>query len=45
MNYTLIRKDGKVMTFFLLAVAEQYQLAYGGVLVTGEVLVEMATAA
>jgi hypothetical protein len=40
MNYTLITPKGKVMTFFLKVVAEQYQLAYGGVIVTNESLVE-----
>ena len=40
MKYTLIARNGKVYTFFLKAVAETYQKAYGGVLVTADVLVE-----
>ena len=31
MQYTLITSKGKVYTFFLRAVAEQWQKAYGGV--------------
>lgn len=31
MQYTLITSKGKVYTFFLRAVAEQFQQAYGGV--------------
>ena len=31
MLYTLITSKGKVYTFFLRAVAEQFQQAYGGV--------------
>lgn len=38
MKYTLITKKGKVMTFFVKAVAETYQQAYGGVIVTADVL-------
>ena len=29
--YTLISSNGKVYTFYIKAVAEQYQQAYGGV--------------
>jgi len=38
MKYTLITRSGKVYTFFLRAVAETYQQAYGGTLVTGNIL-------
>lgn len=38
MKYTLITSSGKVYTFFLRAVAETYQQAYGGTLVTGNIL-------
>ena len=38
MKYTLITGSGKVYNFFLLAVAEQFQQAYGGVLITPEIL-------
>jgi hypothetical protein len=31
MQYTLISKTGRVYVFFLKTVAEQFQLAYGGV--------------
>jgi hypothetical protein len=40
MKYTLITKTGRVYTFFVLAVAETYQQAYGGVIVTDEILVD-----
>ena len=39
MKYTLITSNGKVLTFFLKIVAEQFQQAYGGVVITQEVLV------
>ena len=38
MKYTLITRNGKVLTFFLKAVAEQFQTAYGGVVFTQQVL-------
>ena len=38
MQYTLISSNGKVYTFYLLAVAETYQQAYGGVIVTAQTL-------
>jgi hypothetical protein len=38
MKYTLITRNGKVFTFFIKAVAETYQQAYGGTLVTGSIL-------
>jgi len=40
MKYTLITGNGKVFTFFLKAVAVTFQQAYGGVIVTNEVLVD-----
>jgi hypothetical protein len=40
MNYTLITATGKLYTFFLQAVAETYQQAYGGTIVTNQVLVD-----
>ena len=46
MKYTLIARNGKVFTFFLKAVAETFQQAYGGVVFTQQILeqenVEMA---
>lgn len=33
MNYTLITSKGKVYTFYIKALAETYQQAFGGVLV------------
>lgn len=38
MKYTLITRNGKVLTFFIRAVAEQFQQAYGGVMFTNQVL-------
>jgi len=38
MNFTLITSNGKVLTFFIKAVAETYQQAYGGVIVTNTIL-------
>ena len=38
MKYTLITKTGKVYTFYVLAVAETYQQAYGGTLITADCL-------
>jgi len=40
MNYTLITATGRVYTFFVLAVAETYQQAYGGTIVTKDILVD-----
>jgi len=42
MQYTLITTTGRVYTFFVLAVAETYQQAYGGTLITGDILVDTA---
>jgi len=38
MKYTLITGNGKVYTFFIRVVAEQFQQAYGGVVITPQVL-------
>jgi hypothetical protein len=43
MKFTLITATGKVMTFFIKSVAETYQQAYGGVIVTNEVFAETVT--
>ncbi len=40
MRYTLITATGRVYTFYLLAVAETYQQAYGGSIVTKDILVD-----
>ena len=40
MKYTLITRNGKVLTFYLKAVAETYQQAYGGQLITADILVD-----
>ena len=40
MNFTLITSKGKVLTFFVKSVAETYQQAYGGVIVTGNILTQ-----
>jgi hypothetical protein len=44
MKYTLITRNGKVLTFFLKTVAEQFQTAYGGVVITQQVLETQETA-
>jgi hypothetical protein len=43
MKYTLITRNGKVLTFFVQAVAEQFQQAYGGVVFTQQVLEQLET--
>jgi len=40
MTTTLITKTGRVYTFFVLAVAQTYQQAYGGQLITADILVD-----
>ena len=40
MNYTLITKTGKVYTFYIKALADSYQRAYGGVVITQQILVD-----
>jgi hypothetical protein len=40
MKYTLITKQGKVYTFYVQAVAETYQRAYGGQIITDDILVD-----
>ena len=40
MKYTLITKNGKVMAFFLQSVAQQFQQAYGGIVITQQILVD-----
>jgi hypothetical protein len=40
MNYTLITKTGKVYTFYIKALADSYQQAYGGVVITQQILVD-----
>jgi hypothetical protein len=40
MGYTLITRKGRVFTFFLRTVAEQFQQAYGGVVFDQQVLVD-----
>ena len=43
MNITLITSTGKVYTFFVMALAVQYQQAYGGTIVTRQVFAEPVT--
>jgi hypothetical protein len=38
MNFTLITCNGKVFTFYVKAVAETFQQAYGGTLFTDSIL-------
>jgi hypothetical protein len=40
MRYTLITAKGRVYTFFVQALAETYQQAYGGELITADILVD-----
>ena len=40
MQYTVITATGKVLTFFIRAVAETYVQAYGGQLITADILVD-----
>ncbi len=40
MMYTLITKTGRVYTFYVQALANQYQQAYGGVVITQQILVD-----
>lgn len=40
MKYTLITPKGKVYTFYLKSVAETFQAAYGGQVITGDILVD-----
>ena len=40
MKFTLIAGNGKVFTFFIRALAEQFQQAYGGKIITGSILTE-----
>ena len=43
MKFTLITRNGKVLTFFLQAVAETFQQAYGGTLLTNDILKQKET--
>ena len=38
MEYTLITKEGKVMCFYIKAVAETYQTFLGGVVLSQQIL-------
>ena len=40
MKFTVITSTGRVLTFFIRAVAETYVQAYGGQLITAEILVD-----
>jgi hypothetical protein len=40
MKYTLITKTGKVYTFYVEALANQFQQAYGGQVFTADILVD-----
>jgi len=41
MQFTLITPKGKVYTFYIKSVAETYQQAYGGTIITNGVLVDI----
>ncbi len=43
MKYTLITASGKVYTFYVQALAETYQQAYGGKIVTNDILVDTSS--
>jgi len=38
MKYTLVTSNGKVFTFFIKIVAETFQQAYGGTIITNDIL-------
>jgi hypothetical protein len=40
MEYTLITRQGKVMQFYVKAVADLYQQLNGGVVITQQILVD-----
>ena len=40
MSYTLITATGRVYTFYVKTLAEQYQQAYGGHVITADILVD-----
>lgn len=44
MSYTLITQKGRIFTFFLRTVAEQFQQAYGGVVFDQQILVDTKSA-
>ena len=43
MEYTLITKTGKVMQFYVKAVADMYQALNGGVVISQQILLEETT--
>jgi len=43
MTYILITSKGQIFQFFLKAVADSYQLAYGGVVFTQQILTTETT--
>lgn len=43
MKYTLITRNGKVLTFNIFAAAKQFQLAYGGVVFSSQILDQLQT--
>ena len=38
MNFTLITANGKVLTFFILDAAKTFQMAFGGKIITNEIV-------
>jgi hypothetical protein len=44
MNYVLITPNGRVVPFYLLSVAQTYQIAYGGTLIDTTVVFAQQTA-
>lgn len=43
MAYTLITKTGKIYQFYTAGLAKTYQGAYGGVVITEQILVDKVT--
>ena len=43
MNITLITTTGRVYTFYVMALAEQFQQAYGGTIVTAQSIAQPVT--
>jgi hypothetical protein len=40
MQYTLITKNGKILQFYVKAVAETYKQIYGGYIVSEDILID-----
>ena len=43
MTYTLMTRTGRIMQFFLLSAAQEFQAAFGGVVISQHVLTQVDT--